>query len=73
MVKSKVVKLRCVKSEPSRASHARKGVCEEFLGVPVVLFLLETQEKEFAGGVPVVFFEFQTQEKDCVGGSWEYP
>ena len=70
MIKSKVGTLRCVKLEPSRASDARKGVCSGFLGVPVVFFELETQEKECAGGsweYPWCFSSFRRKKRSVLG------
>ena len=70
MVKSKVGTLRCVKSEPSRISDARKRVCWGFLGVPAAFFELQTQEKECVRGSwerPRRFSSFRYKKRSVLG------
>ena len=53
-----------------RASDARKGVCWGFLGVPMVFFELETQEKECVGGswaCPRRSSSFRRKKKSVLG------
>ena len=52
-----------------RASDARKGVCWGFLGVPVMFFELQTQEKECVGGswaCPRRFSTFRRKKKSVL-------